>query len=88
MPPAERIATFDNDGTLWCEKPIPIQLDFTLHRMAEQATADPELATRQPYKAAVEHDLRWLGAAMVKHYHGDDADMALLMEACRRRSRG
>ena len=38
VPPAERIATFDNDGTLWCEKPIPIQLDFTMHRMAEQAT--------------------------------------------------
>ena len=81
MPPAERIATFDNDGTLWCEKPIPIQLDFTMHRMAEQATADPELATRQPYKSAVEHDLHWLGAAMVKHYHGDDADLGLLMDA-------
>ena len=81
VPPVERIATFDNDGTLWCEKPIPIQLDFTMHRMAEQATADPELATRQPYKAAVEHDLRWLGAAMVKHYEGDDADLGLLMDA-------
>lgn len=32
--PAERVAVFDNDGTLWSEKPIPIQLDFTLFRMA------------------------------------------------------
>jgi phosphoserine phosphatase len=45
--PAERVAVFDNDGTLWSEKPIPIRLDFTL----------------------------------VKHYHGDDADLGLLMGA-------
>ena len=44
VPAAERIAVFDNDGTLWTEKPIPIQLDFTLHRMAEQAAAEPALA--------------------------------------------
>jgi FMN phosphatase YigB (HAD superfamily) len=69
---------FDNDGTLWSEKPIPIQLDFSLFRMAEQAKADPALATRQPYQAAVERDYRWFGAAMVKHYHGDDADLGLL----------
>ncbi len=81
VPEAERIAVFDNDGTLWTEKPIPIQLDFTLFRMAEQATADPGLAPQQPYAAALAKDYRWLGAAMVKHYHGDDADMHLLMAA-------
>ena len=79
--PAERVAVFDNDGTLWSEKPIPIQLDFTLFRMAELAKADPTLAGRQPYKSAVEHDYRWLGEAMVKHYHGDDDDLHLLMGA-------
>jgi phosphoserine phosphatase len=79
--PAERVAVFDNDGTLWSEKPIPIQLDFTLFRMAELARQDPALRERQPYKAAVERDYRWLGAAMVKHYHGDDADLKLLMGA-------
>jgi phosphoglycolate phosphatase-like HAD superfamily hydrolase len=82
--PADRVAVFDNDGTLWSEKPIPIQLDFTLHRMAEQATADPGLADRQPYKSAVEHDYRWLGEAMTKHYHGDDADLGLLMGSVER----
>ncbi|SOD74786.1 hypothetical protein SAMN05892883_3977 [Jatrophihabitans sp. GAS493] len=49
--------------------------------MAEQAKADPTLAQRQPYQAAVAHDLHWLGAAMVKHYRGDDADLKLLMGA-------
>jgi phosphoglycolate phosphatase-like HAD superfamily hydrolase len=79
--PAERVAVFDNDGTLWSEKPIPIQLDFTLFRLAELAEADSSLARRQPYRAAVERDYRWLGQAMVKHYHGDDADLGLLMAA-------
>jgi phosphoserine phosphatase len=81
VPVAERVAVFDNDGTLWSEKPIPIQLDFTLYRMAQQVAADPSLGDRQPYQAAAEHDYRWLGAAMVKHYHGDDADLGLLSAA-------
>jgi len=79
--PAARVAVFDNDGTLWSEKPVPIQLDFTLFRMAEQAGQDPSLAERQPYRAAVERDFRWLDQAIVKHYHGDDADLGLLMGA-------
>jgi hypothetical protein len=41
--PADRVAVFDNDGTLWSEKPLPIQLDFTLTRLAEQARDDPSL---------------------------------------------
>ena len=53
---------FDNDGTLWCEKPMPIQLDFILRRLAEMAEADPELRERQPWKAAYERDYAWLGA--------------------------
>ncbi len=43
VPPEERIAVFDNDGTLWTEKPIPIQLDFALYRMAKMADADASL---------------------------------------------
>jgi phosphoglycolate phosphatase-like HAD superfamily hydrolase len=79
--PADRVAVFDNDGTLWSEKPIPIQLDFTLFRLAELAAADTSLRDRQPYRAAVERDYRWLGEAMVKHYHGDDGDLRLLLGA-------
>ena len=78
---ADRVAVFDNDGTLWSEKPIPIQLDFTLFRLAELANEDPSLRARQPYKAAIERDYRWLGDAMVKHYRGDDADLGVLLAA-------
>jgi phosphoglycolate phosphatase-like HAD superfamily hydrolase len=78
VPPEERVAVFDNDGTLWSEKPVPVQLDFTLARMAERAASDPSLKDRQPYLAAVDRDYRWLGEAVVKHYHGDDADLRAL----------
>jgi len=81
VPPAERVAVFDNDGTLWCEKPMPIQLDFTIRRLGELARDDPALRERQPYKAAFEQDHHWLGAAMVKHYRGDDGDLGLLKDA-------
>ena len=81
VPPQDRVAVFDNDGTLWSEKPVPVELDFTLARMAEQAAADPSLKDRQPYRAALDKDYRWLGAAMVKHYHGDDTDMSALKGA-------
>ena len=81
VPEAERIATFDNDGTLWSEKPIPIQLDFALHRMAEMAEADTALQGQQPWRAAYEHDMKWLGDAMVKHYQGDDSDLSMLLGA-------
>ncbi len=81
LPEAERVAVFDNDGTLWCEKPIPIQLDFILRRFAEQAEQDESLRRRQPWQAAYEHDIDWLGQAMVKHYEGDDADIKLLVGA-------
>jgi hypothetical protein len=48
LPPAERIAVFDNDGTLWCEKPMYIQMDFLLRKLAAAAEADPSLQTQQP----------------------------------------
>jgi len=79
--PEARIAVFDNDGTLWCEKPMYIQLDFLLRRFKEQAEADPSLRDQQPYKAAYSGDLKWLGDAVTKHYQGDDTDMKPLMGA-------
>lgn len=79
--PEQRVAVFDNDGTLWCEKPIYVQLDFLVRRFAEQAEADPSLRERQPYKAAYAGDLKWLGAAMTKHYQGDDTDVKTLVAA-------
>ena len=59
-PPAERIATFDNDGTLWCEKPTYIQADFVTRRWKKMIQVEPELAKEQPYKALAEGDSGWL----------------------------
>jgi phosphoserine phosphatase len=75
----ERVAVFDNDGTLWCEKPMPIEIGFVLSRFAEMAEKDPLLRDRQPWKAACERDYAWLGDVITKHYHGDDSDVKLLM---------
>jgi phosphoserine phosphatase len=61
-PPPERIAVFDNDGTLWCEHPVPVQVLFTEDRIAALAKADPLLRERQPFKAFLEHDLKTLHA--------------------------
>jgi phosphoserine phosphatase len=77
--PAERIAVFDNDGTLWTEQPMPIQLDHILHRFAADAATDASLRERQPWKAAYERDYHWLGAAFAKYYQGDDADVRVIL---------
>jgi phosphoserine phosphatase len=78
VPVEERVAVFDNDGTLWCEKPMPIQLDFILRRLAAMAEADQTLRDRQPWKAAYERDYGWLGALMTEHYAGDDRNVRTL----------
>src|SRR5215218_6388324 len=79
--PAARVAVYDNDGTLWCEKPMPIQLDFTIRKLAELARDHPSPQDQQPYQAAYQNDLKWMSAAMIKHYQGDDRDLKLLMGA-------
>ena len=60
VPPAERIATFDNDGTLWCERPLYVQADFVFRRFRQMVREDPRRAEEQPYKAVVEEDRDWL----------------------------
>jgi len=77
--PEERVAVFDNDGTLWCEKPMPIELGFILQRLAAMAEQDPKLRDRQPWKAAYDRDYGWLGEVITKHYHGDDSDVKVLI---------
>jgi phosphoserine phosphatase len=78
VPVEERVAVFDNDGTLWCEKPMPIQLDFILRRLVVMAEAQPELRARQPWKAAYERDYGWLSAVVAEHYAGDDTNVRIL----------
>jgi len=74
VPPADRIAVFDNDGTLWCEQPV-IQLAHILGRWEEMAQQKPALRDQQPWKAAVEKDMNWFRTAITKHYGGDESDM-------------
>ena len=79
VPPEERVAVFDNDGTLWCEKPMPIELGFILQRLASMAEEDASLRNHQPWKAAHEQDHGWLGGVITKHYAGDDSDVKVLL---------
>jgi len=58
--PAERIAVFDNDGTLWTEQPGPVQLAFALDRVKTLAPQHPEWKDKQPFKAALEGDMKTL----------------------------
>ena len=57
VPAPERIATFDNDGTLWCEKPLPVQLYFVLDRVKALAPQHPEWQTTEPFASILKGDL-------------------------------
>ena len=63
VPPAERIAVFDNDGTLWSEKPAYFQLLFAIDRIKVLASQHPEWKTQQPFKAVLENDIKALAAS-------------------------
>ena len=54
VPEPERIATFDNDGTLWAEKPVYFQLLFAMDRVKALAPDHPEWSTTQPFQAVLE----------------------------------
>ncbi len=58
--PADRIATFDNDGTLWVEQPMYVQMAFALDRIKALAPLHPEWKNKQPFKAVLEGDMRTL----------------------------
>ncbi|QIK63336.1 haloacid dehalogenase-like hydrolase [Leucobacter viscericola] len=81
LPAPERIAVFDNDGTLWTEKPMPTQLHFIVQQWAEELKTKPELAEHQPYRAVATGELDWIGGAVDKHYAGDDSDLHTLVGA-------
>lgn len=63
VPVEARIATFDNDGTLWSEQPVYFQIAFSLDRVKAMAADHPEWATEQPYQAIIEDDLEALKAS-------------------------
>lgn len=58
----ERIAVFDNDGTLWSEQPMYVQFAFALDRVKERSAAHPEWKTTQPFKAVLDSDYKSLAA--------------------------
>src|SRR5271156_1685442 len=73
VPVPERIATFDNDGTLWCEKPLPVQLYFALDRVKTLAPSHPEWETKKPFASILKGDLKTATAG------GEHALVELLM---------
>src|SRR5271154_1970417 len=77
IPPADRIATFDNDGTLWVEQPLPPQFDFVFGHWAEEIKQDPSLAKQQPYKAIIERDPSFFAGALTQ----DPAVVESLLQA-------
>lgn len=65
VPPEQRIAVFDNDGTLWAEQPVYFQLQFAIDRITALAPQHPEWREKQPFKAVLEGDHEALAAAGV-----------------------
>ena len=74
VPPAERVAVLDNDGTLWCERPAYVQALFVLGRLREAAEARPELAERPVVRALLAGDLA------AAHEYGLEAIAGVLLE--------
>ena len=58
VPPAERIAVFDNDGTLWCEQPMYFQLFFAMDRVRELAPQHPEWKTKEPFASLLQGNVK------------------------------
>ena len=58
VPPAERIAVFDNDGCLWCEQPMYFQLLFAMDRVRDLAKQNPEWQTKEPFASVLKGDIK------------------------------
>ena len=63
VPPRERIAAFDNDGTLWCEQPMYFQVMFAFDRIKAMAEEHPEWKEKEPYQSVLAGDMKQLAAA-------------------------
>lgn len=75
VPVPQRIATFDNDGTLWTEHPMYVQLVFALDRVKAMAPLHPEWKDKQPFKAVLEGDMKTLAES------GEHGLMEVMMTA-------
>jgi phosphoserine phosphatase len=90
VPAPERIAVFDNDGTLWSEKPLYFQFYFAMDRLREMAEEHPAWRSEQPYAAALAGDMKTLEAAglhgllqvvMASHAGLSETDFSALVES-------
>ena len=79
VPSAERSAAFDNDGTLWLEKPMYIQFQHGLRAIGKLAAEKPEVRDRQPFKAVYEKDMAWLGKVAADFAKGDPSGVFTLV---------
>ena len=77
--PEERIAVFDNDGTLWTEKPMPVELVFILQRWADGRGRPGARASASHGRPPSRRTTPGSGGAIDKHYAGDDTDVKALM---------
>lgn len=66
VPENERIAVFDNDGTLWCEMPVPVQAFFSDDRLRALAPQHPEWRTTEPFKSKLAGDMKSVMAQGIK----------------------
>jgi hypothetical protein len=66
VPPKDRIAVFDNDGTLWCEMPVPVQAFFASARLKALASQHPEWQTTEPFRSLLVDDIKGLMAQGIK----------------------
>lgn len=62
VPVNERIATFDNDGTLWCEQPVYVQVEFIFQRIHTLAADHPEWKTQEPFASVLKSDMKAIAA--------------------------
>ncbi|MEI7057351.1 haloacid dehalogenase-like hydrolase [Nocardioides sp. CCNWLW239] len=61
VPTADRVACFDNDGTLWCERPTYVQFDFFVDALRSRAEADPTMGEQAEFAAVLSGDMRAIG---------------------------
>ncbi|WP_405468043.1 HAD family hydrolase [Streptomyces canus] len=88
LEPPDRVAVFDNDGTLWPERPMPVQLHYLTERWRQMAQADPALADHEPYASVLAGDPSWIASVIADHYAGDDTRLPVLAEAVIATQRG
>ena len=82
--PEERVATFDNDGTLWIEQPLYNQFVFAIDEVKKQANQHPEWKTKEPFKSVLAGDMKAVAAMGEK---GMVEIVAATHSGCERRRR-